>query len=487
MADEISELMKIEMEGTVYLVKGGIEAVKMLARFLKWSYEHALKSSLKNERSMAGIDKLSKLQTDGKGQSVVLNVPKEYYNELIAAATKKGLHFATLIDFDKTDGVIPLYIPAGEVPIYTALNAIVQQKALDAQNKDISDTEKELVEAKKQFDAAPEGSTEKEEAARKIALLNEKLEEQNKDAADIETNMQNSTMSLEEYLAEAKHSEFAKDPEKAFAELEKGVEISKDFTVEEAFKTIRDPKNIPSAGKSYIVPMKGGATITRIYSTDSATNTCSSSFEVKTKDGTILTLTDNPHVKPDGKSIFAKEDVTKFLKAAGIDSKTFRVDFNQTTHEAYKKFHNNVEIPSETKVLESSPTVAQILKEESAEKTIIIKFNSLNSGKDKDGKLKIPYVLVDKEKDEATLCLEEGKIELPKAALIHLQKSDNFASDGIVNVTINKNDVFSLKKENGESVNITGKEIKELANKSLSKGKAQTATATATKNVVRKS
>lgn len=480
MADEISELMKIEMEGTVYLVKGGIESVKMLARFLKWSYEHALKSSLKNERTMVGIDKLSKLQTDGKGQSVVMNVPKEYFNELITAAQEKGLHFASLIDFDKTDGVIPLYIPAGEVPIYTALNAIVQQKTLDAQNKDITDTEKELADAKKQFDAAPEDSAEKEEAARKIALLNEKLEEQNKNAADIKANMQNSTMSLEEYLTEAKRSEFAKDPEKAFAELEKGVEISKDFTADVAFKTIRDPKNIPNGGKSFIVPAKGGSTIKRVFSTDPVTNTCSSNFEVKAKDGTILTLTDNPNIKTDGKTIFAKENLTEFLKAAGIDSKMFRVDFTQAIHEAYKKFHNNVEIPSETKVLNVSPTVAQILKEESAEKNVTIKFNSLYSGKDAEGKLKIPYVFVNKETDEATLCLKEGKIELPKAALVHLQKSDNFAIDGIVNVALNKDDVFSLKKENGEAVNISGKEIKELAAKSLQKEKTQTVTAAKT-------
>lgn len=454
--DETDALIKFEMDGMVYFVKGGVEVAKLLKEFIKWSHNKAILSGIKSERSMKGIDELSKRQTDGKGQSVVINVLKEYAKEFIEDAEKRGLHYATLIDFDQTDDMIPFYIPAGEVSQYQAMNVVYQQRALNNKKDDIGQTEEQLKNAKKEFDAAPEGSVEKEKTAHRVALLEEKLDEQRQNADSKAKNMEKSgVIPLDAYFAQAKNSIWVKDPEKAFAELVKGADISKDFDKSEAFKSIRDPKNIPSE-KCYIVPLKGEhSTIMRTFTTD-ADNICYSRFEAKAKDGTILTMTDDPAVKTDGKILFAKDQLDEFLNTAGIQSDKFRVDVDGASHLAYKKWHNNTPLASESKpeAQKLSPRLKQLVDTAQAKASaggveIVVGINTKDDS----------FVMAD-EKGDVVIKTKEGEIVLGKD--VKPLKIDSSRGETKFLFNLKREDTFSFKKSNGETTKITANEIKSI-------------------------
>lgn len=475
--DEMGEIMKLEMDGIVLMGKFSVLFARQLMALFKWSQKKIIENPRSNEVSIKRIYQMCASQ--GKGQPVVMQLPKEYLEEILAQAEEKGLHYATMIDLDVTDGCIPILITPEESIVWKQINDIYLSKVENAQSEAVDDTQALIDAAKAEAAQYPADSKERLAAMQKIEDL-ETLQKEQQEVLDYTKGMHetNGETTLAQYFASAKNTDFARDPEMAVAEFEKGVPLSKHFDAAGAFSRVYDTKNFP--GDIVYISAAGCDTAFQRTFLKDENGIGYSEFSFKNKNGDIIRLNQSMNAEQAKEAgCFGKDQLNEYLKACGVSpSAVFRVDVGTEAYQTYKKYHNNVEIEKTPENL--SPHQRRILESENREAarngdTFVVDIATVlkhETAASKD----VPFLIADRD--------EEGMLELsivipngPNAGEVKLdgtqyteqeirgkmRKTKDFSDDGHVNLHINKNDSFILATNNGKNIKLTADELRVMA------------------------
>lgn len=248
MADDIAQVVQIEMQGMTMAIKGTVQVAEWFMQAIKalMNYrgekkeEKAEKKKKKQERRLEkagekrGIADIMKL-SENIGVPQVVNVPEEHLQEFLELSTKNGARFCQLVDLDATDGKKPIFFPPQDLIIADNILKNFDEKDRMKLEQDKDKIEKEITELmEKSYDAA---ESEKVELGNRIDILNDEVVE----IVDMRNDILqgNAMISFEEYLLLAKGTEFEKDPDKAISELEQGVELGKSLSISTCLQPIR--------------------------------------------------------------------------------------------------------------------------------------------------------------------------------------------------------------------------------------------------------
>lgn len=352
MADEIAQVCELEIKGVTILVNATLKSAQMIARMLRALMNYGTTAYEKNQEkklNAAGkkdIDEIMLLSKDGPAQ--VLEIRESMLDEVIRIATEKGLHYAPGIDFIPSDGKFPIFIPAHEVAVWGAIFKAVVQTAIVEDEKVVDGYGKQIAEEKeKLLNAVPE---EKEQIETRI----ENLTQAKKEAAEwvaydqgvIDSSSKDVVISLTEYLKQSKGTEFESNPEKAMAELEKGVEIGPKISAKECFQPIRDKSYMPKSEVIFYVPEMGAA-VTRMFKLDEETGLVYSDYALKTKGGEIHRFSDHNMTSAKWNESILPQMLDK---AEILEQTECRMFDSQEKLGAYLKYHNNVKPQAEKNI-----------------------------------------------------------------------------------------------------------------------------------------
>ncbi len=283
MADEIAQVISMEIQGMKFVVEASLAAARLFFTILKWflSDRYAQGHVLPGETSPTVIFKMS--QPDGPA-TLMTDRDEVMIDQIREQATKMGLHFH-VGDFNKNNTKVTFFTTPKEAG---ALQSIIQQCAKEKKeemlqgvariDKDIKETE-----ALFQFTKDPE----------EIKALNVTLENLKKSREESETkirsldeiiNSEDMHLGFNEFLGTLKGSEFERDPDKAFTALcEHNMGQPPEFNAKEAFQPVRNECNAPKNGVTYYLP-EYGCKVTREFKKDDK-NCIYSIYHIITKDG----------------------------------------------------------------------------------------------------------------------------------------------------------------------------------------------------------
>lgn len=347
MADEIAQVCELEIRGITLVVKGTVEAAQMVLRMMRALINYSEKISEKYKEKVLQdpgrkeIHEIMKLSEGGPAS--VLEIRSTMLEEVIQIASKKGMHFAMLTDFNPNDGKTPIFVPAQETAIWGAILKTVAERTIVEDEKVVAGYRTQIAEEKeKLLHAKPE---EREHIETRIENFTQAQEEAQRwvDYDESIINADDVTMSFQEYLKQAKGTDFETNPEKAMAEMEKGVEIGKKFTAKECLQPIRDKGFIPDTKIMFYVPDMG-ATITRSFKVDADTGLVYSDYALKTKDGEIHRFSDHNMTREKWNT----NTLPQLLdKAQLLEESECRAFDSKEKLEAYLTYHNNVKPQSQ--------------------------------------------------------------------------------------------------------------------------------------------
>lgn len=374
MADEIAQVCQLEVEGVKFVFNGTLTVAQLLMRMIKellkdgwqvskWGIEKIGDARLNHAGEHTKLKDIFKMS---EGAPATMEIREEVMTEVLKQAEKKGLHFARLIDFKPGDGISYIMVPAQEAPAFaTIIKALTQEQlikdkaAVAEHNKNIDETDEKLSNAKEKVATGltPEQRAGLEKQMAEIDKMNVKLEnfKQARDEAakwveydEKVLNSENLAMTLEDYLKLAEGTEFAVNPERAMAELEKGVEIGPQYSLKEALQPVRDKGSIPATNFSFYMP-DIGAIISREFKVDAETGLVYSNYALKTDKGEVFQFTDRDKTAQQWNEKSLPEMLDKAGALEGTKCRVFDTMENAT---AYKKYHNNVVPESEKRIIE---------------------------------------------------------------------------------------------------------------------------------------
>ena len=342
MADEITQVIELETKIGTILINGTLKIAQMIGRMINALFDWSEKKA--GNKSIGNIIKLS------EGPPVVLHVRNINQAKILEAAKKQGLHFAELPDYDPSDGLYPIFVPAQEAPMWNEIIKLyaTQQLEKDVEQKKVYETEIAEETEKMQNAKTPEGKANfetrienykqaQDEIQRWIDYENGVLD---KDDASLAQN------DIVSYLKEFKGTDFEKHPERAMAEYEKGVEIGRKFTIKDCLQPVRDKSYIPDSSVMFYIP-DVGASVTRTYHIDKETGLVYSNYKFKTKDGEIHTYSDHNMTAAKWN---ASELPELMDKANLLENTECRLFDTKEKLEAYLRYHNNVKSQAEINV-----------------------------------------------------------------------------------------------------------------------------------------
>ena len=341
-SDEIAQVCELEVQGVTMAVKGGVQAASWLLQAIKAMLTSAHDKSLNSggNKSMLDIWELSKNEAPA-----VIDIPEKYYEEILSIAQSQGLRFHACIDMDPSDSKLPIALPPQDVAMFSAIVKPFLEKDISAAERVINSYNEDISELKeRQLNATPEERAKLDIQREQLERAKEQLEalvsEEKEDLAGA------NVMSFTDYLAKGVGTEFEKDPDKAVSEYEKGVELSKSFAASECMQPIREARLVPESKLRFYVP-EIGATITREFSVDAATNLVSSKYTIKTDEGELFEFSD----KDVTTKSWNERILPKMLDKAGITKDTQCKTFDtKEKYLAYIKYFNNVTPKSEENV-----------------------------------------------------------------------------------------------------------------------------------------
>lgn len=407
MADEIAQVCQLEIEGAKIVLKGSVKVIAWLAQALKALMEKGATkiTEHKGEKSMKDIWKLSK---DAPPQVIVIDDAD--LKNVLSAAEKAGLRWCPVPDLNANDGKTPICIPPQDAGLFSAIvqryltdDITESQKILNSYNADIAELKEKLLHA------SPE---KRNEIRSKIENIEQARDELSAILDDKKNSLEKGcTLSFQDYLSSGAGTEFEKDPEKAMAEYEKGVDIAPSFSAVECMQPIRNKALMPDSKIRFYVP-EIGVSITREFKIEDGV--VYSNYSFKTEKGEMFEFTDKGKTKEEWNSAILPE----MLDKAGIleDTKC-RVFDSKERLEAYSKYFNNVLLNSEVKLTEEGKLVFSSAEVENEIRT------SVN----------------DMLKSMASAKVDENQVELviPPEKLV--------AKRGKINVIVNENTTFVLK------------------------------------------
>ena len=342
MADEIAQVIELEVRGIALMVKGTVEAAQLVLRMMRAiiNYGHEKIEQGKDKKlhkaEEKSVSEIMKLSEGGPAQA--LEIREAVAEEVFRIATEKGMHYARTTDFISNDGKLPIFIPAQEAAVWGTIIKAVTQKLLIEDEKIVAGYDRKIAEEKeKLLNASPE---EREKIETLIENYTHARDEADKWVAYDEkvVNGDDITMSFQEYLKQSKGTEFEKNPEKAMAELEKGVEIGQKFSAKECFQPIRDKGYMPKTNIMFYVP-DIGSVVTRTFKIDQETGLVYSNYGLKTKSGEIFQFSDHNVTSAKWNEKFLPELLDKAELLEGTECRAFD---SKEKLGAYLTYHNNV-------------------------------------------------------------------------------------------------------------------------------------------------
>ena len=361
MDNEIAQVIQMEIAGIKWVICAPFEiaqaffrAIKAISDFSDTQQERRLKKEKIKEaenlerpgrHSVSEINKIS----EKYGMPMTLPIREDCLAELLEMAEKSGLRYELLPDMNAEDKMRHLYIPAQEVEIYNVLSKSILAKKLKEDERVSNGYEDNIAEVKEQMRHVDPDSEEYKALKVKADHFEQAKEEMDqwvkygKETMDKE----NIAQSFTEYLRnEAQGTTFEEHPERAMAELEKGVEIGRKFIAKECLQPIRDKSYVPDTKYKIYLPENGSA-ITREFYIDSETDLAYSKYLLKTSKGETMTFFDNNVTREDWNQFV----LPRLLDSAGIIEGTqCRIFDTKEKAVAYRKYHGNVKSEAEIKV-----------------------------------------------------------------------------------------------------------------------------------------
>lgn len=470
MADEIAQVIQLEYQGMTLAINGSLEVGKFVLQALMAlgrtvgdvKNKHTTKQKTQEEESKtkeeekrveqleapgekASFKEIMELSQKQGGVFQTFYIPEKYYEEFISLCQKNGLRYCKGVDFIASDGKLPVFIPPHDVIMAEAVYKSILEKSIKENEEAVNGYDELLKETKEKCETASP------EEKKDIEVLIENLEQAK---AEREANVKETkeslkhgaSMSFEDYLKNAKGTEFEKDPDKAISEYEKGVDIDKSFSSVDCLQPIRDSSCVPESKLRFYVP-EIGATITRTFEIDEH-GLAYSGYSLKTEKGEMYEFSDKNMTKQEWDSNILPE----ILEKAGIHETTQCRIFNtKEKMEAYIKYHGQVEPESEKQVKEQmkegKPDFSSADAKDAVEYTMEQEKKKLASAeKDKSViTFEIPQDRLIEKKGKLCVELESGE------SIFFGNIQSEKIKDGICVFSVDKDAKLTIEKENGQA------------------------------------
>jgi len=445
--DEIMQAAQIEIEGVKFFLKGSMQVISWLMQAIKAFFNMA-KDKIDHragERSLKDLFKLSEPEIPQK-----IDVDEKYQKEFFELVKEKGLHYSKVIDFDLTDGKIPIMVPGKEMSAFvTLLDSFMKRK--------ISEEEAALKKVQEEIDELKEKliSTEKKDVPLLETMLENKTQAKDElmvlhEASVKKYDEKQYAVSLTDYLASAKGTEFELDPDKAIAEYNQGVPMVRSQTAKECMQPIRSPFLIPTSKTQYYLP-ESGVTIERTYHEEDGV--AYSNYFLKTEQGEVHEFSDKGVTKEKWNS----EILPKIFDIAGI-VEGIKCKIFETVEQvkAYLKHFGKTTPISETK--EVVFTNAEVITE--AELAIEDALRGMASAKVNENKIEFS---VPQEK----IFSQDGKLiyapdGLEGTLYMFGKIEPGEVKDGMISFSTVKNESIVVKEKNTPEKNISAETVKNI-------------------------
>lgn len=392
MADEIAQVIQIEMQGMTMAIKGTVQMAEWFMMAMKALMEH------RGERKERKLDK--RLEQPGEksfkqildlsvkqgGVVQYLEVPEELMEKFSVLMQREGLRYHFAVDFNDIDKKRPIFFPPHDLLVAKRLLDSLLTEDVQEINKEVDDIEQDISEWMEKWQYAD--ANEKKEIQLRIENLQQAKEEKKDAVKEEEDIIRKKAGSLQEYLQQAKNTEFEKDPDKALSELESGVIIGKKVGLKTLLQPMRDKRLMPESQSSYYLT-ETGIIIFRVFEIDSKTGLLYSNYNIKTNSGEKYEFSDRDITKAE----WNEKILPQILEKAGaIEGTSCRVFNSEERLNAYLKHHNQVKPKSEENI--------EKLREEGKEV-----FSSA------DAKAEIEYALSQDLKAMASATWDKDKVE----------------------------------------------------------------------------
>ena len=439
MADEVTQAVMFEMQGARYLITGStrfvaesIRAIRAIAHFVHGRYINA-----------PGKSSWSKIQQASEGNAMVVEIPKEMFDEMIdnpfrtgdakisrfnEFVRRKKLRYCEMPDLNTEDDYIPVGIVSQDISAWQEVMKQYMTLRIKKQEEKNKEYDKRIAVAKEKLLAAK--TPEEKEAIQKEldALIQAKKE--NKDLLDEskEMNSKHNTLTFEEYLKQGKGTHFEKDPELGVKEAET-CGVIHEFKPSECMIPIRDADLIPD-GEEIFYSQKDEKnrllTVRRHFEKDE-NGLAYSTYQVKSPDGsTVHEFCDKGYTAEAWKS-----QIAAILKDAGMQADAPTV--TMTSRERFEEYRRGVNANfsearrSETPPAPSSQEAEEYIRkqkkeeqqrrayEESQKEVIIVSSERILPDEDQnlsmevDGKLVEGIEVEDMDSEEARVRIDPEK------------------------------------------------------------------------------
>lgn len=478
MADEIAQVMSIEMEGIKFAVKGFLEVGSYALRLLR-----ALLNSARNkfENRSGNRKDYKKIIELSDGPIQIFNIRETEWEKVEKEAKKLGLYWCKCVDFVPGDGLKPIAVPAQFASAFAALQKSVAESSLVEDKKEMSEIEQQINECKEKLLA--------EQDPEKIHQLEVKIENltqsQKEKQAWVDYNNgvisgEIKPMSLPEYLAQAKGTEFEKNPEAAVELYDKGVDIGEKKSAKELFQPIRSSDSIPKDSITFYDP-KNEITVDRNFKMDDD-GIVFSEYSFKTKNGELVAFSDKNMTKHEWNNTILPKllDKAGILEGTALECYPSRNDLQIVT--AYRdKLKSKAEKNIEKKLSEGKSVFSNAEAKNEVVNAISEQKKGFASASRNDGDIEFvcsPYALT---KENGKLCFHLSDTE---TIMFGGTKDESVVNGNQCKFSIEKNQTVSLVSRDGKSSATTFISATEAANKvkefAIKNSNVQTASASQT-------
>lgn len=385
MADEIAQVLAMEVDGVKLVFKATLEVAEFLARALRSLIRSSQKKMAERKEKKAdndlhsagekSIGDIFKLSEGNPPQA--LDIREVDFDAVINIAEQKGLHYARPIDFTPNDGLAPIMIPAQEAIVWSQIYKAVSGKRLEEDRKIVSGYDKHIQEEMEKL-LNCKSDEEREQMETKIENLQQAKSEASKwvDYGEEVASKDDTTMTIQNYIRQSEGTDFEKNPEIATAEYEKGVEIGAKISAKESLQPIRDKNYIPKSNYMFYVP-DTGAIITRSFGIDQDTGVAYSKYALKTQNGEVYRCSDKDMTKDK----WNRTELPKLMDKAGVLEKTECRAFNtEDKLNAYLEYHGKIKSPAQENVEKQLREGKEVFQSAEAEREVMNVVSEQNKG-----------------------------------------------------------------------------------------------------------
>ena len=154
MADDVAQVLTMEVDGVKLVFKASLEVAAFLARALRALIRSSSKMMAESKENRAEkklnsggekyVTDIYKLSEGNPPQ--VLEIREADFDLVTKMASEKGMHFAKTSDFISNDGLRPILIPAHEAVVWSEIYKSVSGLRLEADRKIVSGYDKHINE-----------------------------------------------------------------------------------------------------------------------------------------------------------------------------------------------------------------------------------------------------------------------------------------------------------------------------------------------------